>query len=182
MKDGNVVQIGWVRVVIKNGRSRLWSFGLHRASAEKRNPLGMRLFNLFGFVGAKTARTVILVHDESDPAVMAYVDAYALVADGRGIPSHNIQILRRPAGETPFDLPDEITTAALGVVCRHIGGRVVVAQWPVTRLVRELAGLSRAETAELAQIDAALVTRVEDDYQDTTSAKIQKELLRCLKN
>jgi hypothetical protein len=142
----------------------------------------MRLFNVWGFIGAKTAKTTILVHDGSDPAAMAYVDAYVLVAGSRGIPSDNIQILKRPAGETPFDLPDKIVGVALGVVCKHLGGRLIVAPWPVTRFMRELAGLSRAEAAELIGIDGALMTRVEDDYQDVTSAKIQKELLRCLKN
>jgi len=182
VKDRKAVRIGWVRVVVKNGRSRLWSFGLHRAGAEKQNHLRLRLFNVWGFVGARTAKTTVIVHDEADPAAMAYVDAYTLVAGSRGVPSQNIRVLKGPAGETPFDLPEHMAEVALGVVCKHLGGRLIVAPWPVTRFMRELAGLSRAETAELVGIDGALVTRVEDDYQDTTSARIQKELLRCLKN
>ncbi len=113
---------------------------------------------------------------------MAYLDAYILLAGSRGIPSDNIQILKGHPGATPFDLPDKIVSVALGVVCKHLGGRLIVAPWPVTRFMRELAGFSRAKTAELVGIDGALVTRVEDDYQDATSAKIQEELLRCLKN
>ena len=182
VRERNALHIGWVRVMSKSGQNRLWSFGKHMAKAEKQNHLRPRVFHLWGFIGAKTAKTVILVHDGADPAVMAYVDAYILVAGNRGIPSHNIRVLKQPAGETPFDLPDKILCVALGVVCKHLGGRIVVAPWPVTRFMRELAGLSRAETAELVGIDASLVTRVEDDYQDATSGRIQEELLRCLKN